>query len=107
MTAALGGLRILKGEEKLTLYRFNTLAAKHYFCSQCGIYTHHQRRSDPEELGVNVACLHGVSPFDFESVPVNDGVEHPSDRADGRSRVAGVLRFVRNDGRPDLLDEQT
>jgi len=45
----------------------------------CGIYTHHQRRSSPEEYGYNVGCLDGVNPFDIGEVPVNDGVNHPAD----------------------------
>lgn len=91
VSAKLGDLVVTQGEEALTLYRFNTGVARHYFCSRCGIYTHHQRRSNPEELGINVACLDGVSPFDFAIVPVNDGENHPSDT--GVSRLAGVLRY--------------
>ncbi|MDP2380013.1 MAG: GFA family protein, partial [Pseudohongiella sp.] len=41
-------IEIIKGAELLTLYQFNTHTAKHYFCSRCGIYTHHQRRSHPD-----------------------------------------------------------
>ena len=82
------------GEDALTLYRFNTGVAEHYFCSRCGIYTHHRRRSNPQQCGVNVACLGGVSPFDFEEVPVIDGVNHPSDRARGYE-IVGHLRYVR------------
>src|SRR5215471_12213960 len=70
VSVGLDGLKILAGQDALTLYQFNTRTAKHYFCSKCGIYTHHQRRSDPNEYGVNVACLHGLSPFDFDEVPV-------------------------------------
>lgn len=76
----LSGIRIIKGEEKLTLYQFNTKTARHYFCSECGIYTHHQRRSNPNQYGYNVGCLEGVNPFDIPNVPVNDGVNHPTDR---------------------------
>lgn len=93
VSAELDGIRFTAGEEALTLYRFNTMSAKHYFCATCGIYTHHQRRSDPRQYGVNVACLDGLSPFDFDEVPVNDGVHHPSDGA-GKTRIAGVLRFI-------------
>lgn len=94
VSAKLGDMEILQGEEALTLYQFNTMAARHYFCSKCGIYTHHQRRSDPQQYGVNVACLDGISPFDFEEVPVHDGVSHPSDRKNkAGSGLAGVLRF--------------
>lgn len=79
-SVSLSGIRILQGEEFLKLYQFNTHTAKHYFCSDCGIYTHHQRRSNPTEYGYNVGCLEGVNPYLIEYVPVNDGVNHPSDR---------------------------
>jgi hypothetical protein len=80
VSAPLNGLRITHGADKLTLYQFNTNTAKHYFCSVCGIYTHHQRRSNPNQFGVNVACLEGISPFDLGEVPVVDGINHPADR---------------------------
>ncbi|OWF76167.1 aldehyde-activating protein [Yersinia frederiksenii] len=83
---------IIKGKDKLTEYRFNTRAATHYFCSACGIYTFHQRRSNPNQYGVNVACIEGVSPFDFPSVKVVDGVNHPKDG--GKGGVAGYLSYV-------------
>ncbi len=76
----LSGLRVVKGENTLTLYEFNTNTAKHYFCSVCGIYTHHQRRSNPNEYSFNVACLEGVNPFDIKDVRLNDGVNHSADR---------------------------
>ncbi|WP_285019688.1 GFA family protein [Novosphingobium sp. fls2-241-R2A-195] len=93
VAAKMGGVRILEGEDLLTSYRFNTGAAQHFFCSRCGIYTHHQRRSDPNQFGVNVACLEGISPFDFEEVPVVDGIQHPNDTG-GPARLAGMLRFI-------------
>lgn len=94
VTAELGGVRILAGEEALSEYRFGTGTARHYFCSACGIYTHHQRRSNPGQFGVNAACLAGVSPFDFAEVPVTDGVHHQSDMGPGaKPRLAGVLRY--------------
>ncbi len=67
------GLRLVKGAEKLTLYQWNTKQAKHYFCSVCGIYTHHQRRSNPNEYGFNVACIEGVDPFALGPIAVGDG----------------------------------
>lgn len=84
---------VTQGEDKLATYRFNTKTAEHHFCTQCGIYTHHKRRSNPRELGVNVACLEGVSPFDFLEVVVNDGSHHPADDAEHKTYIAGVLRF--------------
>jgi hypothetical protein len=76
----LAGIRVVKGSDVLRLYQFNTKTAKHYFCSVCGIYTHHQRRSNPQEYGYNVGCLEGVNPFELGPVPTNDGVNHPADR---------------------------
>lgn len=84
---------ITQGEDKLATYRFNTRTAEHHFCSVCGIYTHHKRRSNLNQLGVNVACLEGLSPFDFREVVVFDGERHPSDNPAHKSYTAGVLRF--------------
>jgi len=95
VSAELGDITFLAGENALSRYSFNTGTAQHYFCSKCGIYTHHQRRSNPTQYGINVACLEGVSPFDFAEVPVMDGVHHPTDSGPGaKGRVAGVLRFI-------------
>ncbi len=94
VSAALGGITFLAGEASLSCYSFNTGTAKHFFCSRCGIYTHHQRRSNPHQYGINAACLDGISPFDFERVVVYDGVNHPRDQGEGApAKVAGVLRF--------------
>jgi hypothetical protein len=91
--AETGGVRITEGEDALTSYRFHTGTAQHFFCSRCGIYTHHQRRSDSSLHAVNVPCLDGVSPFDFADVPVMDGINHTSDT--GRpTRRAGTLRYI-------------
>ena len=76
----LAGLKIIKGEAVLKCYEFNTKTAKHYFGSVCGIYTHHQRRSNPNEYGYNLGCLEGVNPYELGDVPVCDGVNHPADR---------------------------
>lgn len=92
VSAELGDITFLQGEDNLSLYQFNTGTAKHYFCRTCGIYTHHQRRSNPRQLGVNAACFTGVSPFDFAAVPVMDGVLHP---ADGGGGITGILRYFR------------
>ena len=53
-------LRVTRGADKLSLYQWNAKIAKHYFCSICGIYTHHQRRSVPTEYGFNLACIEGI-----------------------------------------------
>ena len=93
VTSTPAAFRLEQGADRLATYRFNTGVAEHHFCTVCGIYTHHKRRSNPDQLGVNAACLEGVSPFDFEDVVVNDGEHHPSDDPEHRSRIAGVLHF--------------
>lgn len=92
VSAQLSDIEFVAGEDNLTLYRFNTETAKHYFCKTCGIYTHHQRRSNPSQFGVNVACIDNISPFDFPEVVVMDGVSHPAD-SDSGPKVSGILRF--------------
>ena len=76
----LDGIELVCGAESLTEYQFNTRTAKHYFCSKCGIYTHHQRRSNPNQYGFNVACLDGINPLKLGDIPTYDGVNHPADR---------------------------
>ena len=73
-------LKIIKGKELLKLYQFHTKTAKHYFCSNCGVYTHHNTRINPIMYAVNVACLEGINPFELENVRVNDGENHPLDQ---------------------------
>jgi hypothetical protein len=65
--------RITKGKDMLSAYQWNTMVAEHYFCSKCGIYTHHRRRLAPDEYGFNIACLEGVDAFSYTDVPVFDG----------------------------------
>jgi len=67
-------LKVLKGKDKLSLYQWNSMTAKHYVCSVCGIYTHHQRRSNSSQFGFNIACIEGVNPYDYENqVKLGDG----------------------------------
>lgn len=80
VTASTASLKVLKGQDNLSLYTWGTGAAKHYFCKTCGIYTHHRRRSDVSQCGVNLGCIEGVNPRDFEPIPWTDGINHPSDR---------------------------
>ncbi|WP_039056206.1 GFA family protein [Enterobacter sp. Bisph1] len=94
VSVPLSAVEVVKGSDKLTEYRFNTGTAAHYFCSVCGIYTFHQQRSNPDRYGVNVACINGVSPFDFAEVPVSDGVNHASDS--GEEAIAGYLKYIAN-----------
>lgn len=82
LSVKLPDLTVLKGQDALSLYTFNTGTAKHHFCRHCGIYTHHQRRSDPSEYGVNLGAIEGVDPSALAPLPWSDGVNHVSDRED-------------------------
>ena len=57
--------KITKGEDKLKLYQYHTKVAKHYFCSECGIYTHHHPRSACKHIEV----LQLLSPFVLPTLP--------------------------------------
>tara|TARA_B100001765_G_C19440859_1_gene309964 strand:- start:7 stop:378 length:372 start_codon:yes stop_codon:yes gene_type:complete len=73
-------LKVIKGKEHLKMYQYHTKVAEHYFCTNCGIYTHHKMRSNPNMYGINVACVEGINPFELENVAVNDGINHPLDQ---------------------------
>jgi hypothetical protein len=72
-TVPVEAITVTKGQAQLGLYQWNTNIARHYFCKICGIYTHHQRRSNPAECGFNIACLEGVDLNEFSEVLVADG----------------------------------
>ena len=57
----------ISGEENLSTYQFGTNLAKHYFCKKCGIYTHHQRKSDPNGIGVNIGCIDDIDSFQYDA----------------------------------------
>ncbi len=71
-------LTVVRGEDNLSLYQWNTKIARHYFCKTCGIYTHHQRRSDPSAMGVNIGCLDGVDPTRITEIDLVDGASFSS-----------------------------
>lgn len=48
---------LLRGEDALTTYTFNTGVAQHYFCRHCGIKSFYTPRSHPDGVSVNVRCL--------------------------------------------------
>jgi len=79
-TVGSNDLKIIKGKELLKLYQFHTKTAKHYFCSICGIYTHHNPRRDPSLYVFNVACLENVNPQDLREISFFDGADHPLDK---------------------------
>jgi len=72
--------KITKGRDKLSLYQFHTKVAKHFFCSNCGVYTHHHPRSNPAKTGFNLGCIDDINTFELKDVLVNDGNNHPLDK---------------------------
>lgn len=63
--------RLLRGEDELTSYKFNTGTATHLFCRSCGIKSFYVPRSHPQGISVNARCLDAdtvrsmeVEPFD-------------------------------------------
>ena len=72
--------KIIKGKDKLKFINFILKVAKHYFCSNCGIYTHHNPRSNPSMTGFNLGCIDEIDTFKLEDIPVNDGLNHPLDK---------------------------
>ena len=72
--------KIIKGKDKLTLYEFHSKIAKHYFCSKCGIYTHHNPRSNPLMTGFNLGCIDEIDTFKLKDIIILDGENHPLDK---------------------------
>ena len=72
--------KIVKGADKLKIYQFHTKVAKHYFCTICGIYTHHNPRSNPAMTGFNLGCIDDIDTFGLEDIIINDGHNHPLDK---------------------------
>ncbi|MBL95534.1 MAG: hypothetical protein CFH06_00164 [Alphaproteobacteria bacterium MarineAlpha3_Bin5] len=73
-------MEVVRGADMLTIYQFHTKVAEHYFCSRCGIYTHHRRRSNPAEFGVNVTCFDHIDMSNYDRSNINNGIDHPKDR---------------------------
>ena len=72
--------QIVKGQNVIKLYQFHTKVAKHYFCSNCGIYTHHNPRSNPSMTGFNLGCIDKIDSFKFDNISISDGRNHLLDK---------------------------
>ena len=66
-------LSILKGVESLSMYKFGKNQASHYFCSICGIYTHHRSFTSPNKYCINLGCIDKVDCFKLKTIPIFDG----------------------------------
>ena len=60
LPVALEDFELLRGEEALSTYRFNTNTARHIFCRHCGIHAFNVPRLHPERYSVNARCLDGI-----------------------------------------------
>ncbi|HNR77364.1 MAG TPA: GFA family protein [Parvularculaceae bacterium] len=49
--------RLLKGEDAIATYAFNTGVAKHHFCKQCGVKSFYVPRSNPDGYSLNLNCM--------------------------------------------------
>ena len=72
--------KITKGEDKLSLYKFHSKIARHFFCSICGIYTHHNPRINPAMTGFNIGCIDNFDTKKIDDIQINDGQNHPLDK---------------------------
>ncbi len=72
--------KIIKGKNKLKMYQFHSKIAKHYFCSNCGIYTHHNPRVNPALTGFNLGCIDEIDTFTLKEINIVDGNNHPLDK---------------------------
>ena len=70
----LENLKIVKGQDKLSVYKFGKkYLTEHFFCKICGIYTHHRSYTNPENYEYNIACIDKVDTFKYKDIPVFDG----------------------------------
>jgi len=67
---------LLEGAEQLSSYKWNKMIAEHFFCQNCGVYTHHKRRRDPQQICINFACLDDVAMPDDANIGLTDGANH-------------------------------
>ena len=72
--------KIIKGRDKLKLYQFHSKLAKHFFCTICGMYTHHNPRINPSLTGFNLGCIDEVDVYNLKNVTIADGKNHPLDK---------------------------
>jgi hypothetical protein len=57
--------RLLRGEQGLTSYTFNTGVARHLFCAVCGIKSFYRPRSNPDGWSINARCLDDADGMDI------------------------------------------
>ncbi len=78
--------KLLSGTEVLTTYEFNTLTAKHLFCSICGIKAFYVPRSHPDGYSVNARCLDEGTVESLSVIP-SDGKNWDKTYPSGRGKL--------------------
>ena len=79
--------RLLRGEDALTEYRFNTGSARHLFCSHCGMKSFYVPRSNPDGYSVNLRCLDRSTVAEVVMESFDD-----NDRAASEAKIRGRSR---------------
>lgn len=72
--------RLLRGEEALETYTFNTGVAKHRFCRHCGVKSFYIPRSNPDGFAVTWRCLDDWDKLDVQ-IDEFDGVNWKANAA--------------------------
>jgi hypothetical protein len=81
-------LRLLRGAEALSDYRFNTGMAQHLFCRSCGVKSFYVPRSNPDGYSVNLRCLDRATLAEVTIEPFDDNERAASEaRIRARSRA--------------------
>ena len=65
-------LNVQADDNDIGLYQFGSKIAKHYFCKNCGIYTHNEMLCKPGHMRVNLGCIEDLNTADLEVI-VFDG----------------------------------
>ncbi len=61
--------KLVRGEDALASYTFNTGVARHYFCKVCGCRPYYVPRSNPDGFSINVRCLDAATIRDVKTLP--------------------------------------
>ena len=69
----LKNLKIIEGEDKLSSYKFGKKEHdEHFFCSICGIYTHHRSFTNPENYEFYFDILNLAKDLNANDAYIND-----------------------------------
>ncbi len=72
--------KLIKGEDRLTSYKFKTGIAQHKFCKNCGVKSFYVPRSNPDGFSLNLRCMDRdqfskitIAPLDGQNWELNAG----------------------------------